>query len=154
MSKIYFNRKCFQHHRWLSALICVLWQTCSVQLLPEVNYRLSYLPWDVLWNMSETSFLCVPEIHLHSSPIGSQHMELQEEKEPKTTTNATMESLYLPVSLWRKEIHFIFWWGIRERMRAQGWVREKADLCDLTSCCLTSFTQVRGGQCRIIYVMI
>lgn len=55
-------------------------------------------------------------------PSGSLPMELQEGKEPKTTTNATMGSSYLPYFLWRKEICFTSWWATRERMRARGWV--------------------------------
>lgn len=46
-------------------------------------------------------------------------MALQEGKEPKLTTNATMGFSYLPFFLWRKEMYFTFWLGTREKMHVQ-----------------------------------
>lgn len=56
------------------------------------------------------------------STSGSLPTGLLEEKEPKTTTNATTGFSYQPYFLWRKEMYFTSWRATRERTHARGWV--------------------------------
>lgn len=114
-------------------LSCVLWQMFIAVCLSVL--QTIYLVWYThihyrAWARRQFLSVFIP---LVPSSSGSLPMGLQEGKEPKITTNATMGFSYLPYFLWRKEMYFTSWWATRERTHVQGWVDWKDSLMRVMS---------------------